>query len=87
MSRSLWLTFALFAGICFSVAIRRVLITGATGYVGGQLFLKLMESGHEVTCMVRDASRVSLSLGGARVVEADVSPPPAVCLRHCGKST
>ena len=36
----------------------KILITGATGYVGGQLLPKLVESGHEVTCMVRDASRL-----------------------------
>ena len=43
----------------------KILITGATGYVGGQLLPRLLESGHEVTCMVRDASRLSHSLEGA----------------------
>ena len=60
----------------------KVLITGATGYVGGQLLPRLLESGHEVTCMVRDASQPSRSLGHARIVEADVllpsSLPPAL---------
>jgi uncharacterized protein YbjT (DUF2867 family) len=53
----------------------KILITGATGYVGGQLLPKLVESGHEVTCMVRDASRLSHSLGGAHIVEADALHP------------
>jgi uncharacterized protein YbjT (DUF2867 family)/uncharacterized protein YndB with AHSA1/START domain len=49
----------------------RILIAGATGYVGGQLLPRLVEAGHEVVCMVRDASRLSSSLKGARIVEAD----------------
>jgi uncharacterized protein YbjT (DUF2867 family) len=53
----------------------KILITGATGYVGGQLLPKLVESGHEVTCMVRGASRLRRSLGGARMVEADALDP------------
>jgi uncharacterized protein YbjT (DUF2867 family) len=53
----------------------KILITGATGYVGGQLLPRLLESGHEVTCMVRDASRPSRSLGPGRIVEADALHP------------
>ncbi len=53
----------------------RILITGATGYVGGRLLPKLVQSGYEVTCMVRDASRLSPNLGSARIVEADVLHP------------
>ncbi len=53
----------------------KILITGATGYVGGQLLPKLLQSGHEVTCMVRDISRFNPNLRGARVVEADVLQP------------
>jgi len=53
----------------------RILITGATGYVGGQLLPRLMEAGHEVACMVRDVSRLDSSLKGARIVEADALRP------------
>jgi uncharacterized protein YbjT (DUF2867 family) len=53
----------------------KILITGATGYVGGHLLPKLVESGHEVACMVRDASRFSPSSRGVRIVEADVLHP------------
>jgi uncharacterized protein YbjT (DUF2867 family) len=53
----------------------KILITGATGYVGGQLLPKLVHSGHEVTCMVRDSSRFNANLRGAQVVEADVLQP------------
>ena len=53
----------------------KILITGSTGYVGGQLLPKLVASGHEVTCMVRDASRLGGGLKGAAIVEGDALYP------------
>jgi uncharacterized protein YbjT (DUF2867 family) len=35
-----------------------ILVTGATGYVGGRLVLKLLEAGYRVRCLVRDPSRL-----------------------------
>lgn len=35
-----------------------ILITGATGYVGGRLVPKLLEAGYRVRCLVRDTSRL-----------------------------
>ena len=35
-----------------------ILITGATGYVGGRLVPKLLEAGYQVRCLVRDPSRL-----------------------------
>jgi uncharacterized protein YbjT (DUF2867 family) len=52
----------------------RILLTGATGYVGGQLLPRLLADGHEVRCLVRDRQRARATLGDARVslVEGDV---------------
>jgi len=35
-----------------------ILVTGATGYIGGRLVPRLLEAGHQVRCLVRDPSRL-----------------------------
>nr|BFE79790.1 hypothetical protein GCM10020093_023910 [Planobispora longispora] len=35
-----------------------VLVTGATGYIGGRLVPGLLEAGHEVTCAARHPGRL-----------------------------
>ncbi len=51
-----------------------ILITGATGYIGGRLVPLLLARGHRVRCLVRDASRLEGRLWreGVEVVEGDV---------------
>jgi uncharacterized protein YbjT (DUF2867 family) len=41
-----------------STATRRILVAGATGYVGGRLIPRLLEKGYRVRCLVRDAARI-----------------------------
>jgi len=54
----------------------KILVTGASGYVGRQLASKLALAGHEVTCMVRRRSTASLPAGTcARIVVADALHP------------
>src|SRR3954465_11958473 len=36
----------------------RVLVTGATGYVGGRLVPALLDAGHDVVCLTRSRSRL-----------------------------
>lgn len=37
----------------------RVLVTGATGYIGGRLVPRLIEAGHSVTVLCRDRARIA----------------------------
>jgi len=53
-----------------------VLVTGATGFVGGRLVALLVDAGHEVTTLVRDAGRYDPP-AGVRVVEGDLLDPPS----------
>jgi uncharacterized protein YbjT (DUF2867 family) len=56
------------------VAVLRILLTGATGYVGGRLLPELLDAGHQVRCLVRDPDRARGRLDGrAELVRGDVS--------------
>ena len=35
-----------------------VLVTGATGYIGGRLVPRLLDAGYSVRCLVRDPARL-----------------------------
>jgi uncharacterized protein YbjT (DUF2867 family) len=50
----------------------RVLVTGATGYIGGRLVPALGAAGHEVRCLVRDPARIEGRFGGVEIVRGDV---------------
>ena len=55
----------------------RVLVTGATGFVGGRLVSALLGEGHDVTVLVRDAPsyREEHPTDDVRIVEADLLEP------------
>jgi uncharacterized protein YbjT (DUF2867 family) len=54
--------------------VMRVLVTGATGFIGRRLVPALLEAGHDVTVLVRDASRYDPP-ADVRVVEGDLLDP------------
>jgi len=60
----------------------RILVVGASGYIGGRLVPLLAARGHDLTLLARDPRPLVARFPGARVVGADlldpVSIPPAV---------
>ncbi|WP_316831768.1 SDR family oxidoreductase [Pedobacter aquatilis] len=53
----------------------KILLTGATGYIGRRLMPVLIEMGHTLVCLVRDKARLDISAfkpGKVEVVEADL---------------
>jgi uncharacterized protein YbjT (DUF2867 family) len=52
----------------------RIMVTGATGYIGGRLVPRLLEQGHEVVCMSRNPELLTLDpwRDQVEVVAADV---------------
>lgn len=58
----------------------KVLVTGATGYVGGRLVPRLLERGHEVRCMTRDWESLTLDpwRDDVEVVSADALDPASL---------
>ena len=58
----------------------RILLTGATGYLGGRLAPRLLERGHDVRVLVRDRSRLRDVpwADDVEVVEGDLSDPDSV---------
>ncbi|WP_081927153.1 NAD(P)H-binding protein [Halobellus rufus] len=53
----------------------KVLVTGATGFVGSRLVPALDAAGHDVTALVRDAARYEPPSSSVRVVEGDLLEP------------
>ena len=69
---------------------RLVLVTGATGYIGGRLVPRLLEAGYRVRCLVRDARRLQGRPWSEQVevVEGDATRPetlPAALAGVCGR--
>ena len=54
----------------------RVLMTGATGFIGNALAQALLREGHELVCAVREPARLDLGPGRWRAVRADLSTVP-----------
>jgi uncharacterized protein YbjT (DUF2867 family) len=59
----------------------RILLTGATGYIGKRLLPVLLEAGHEVICSVRDSGRLDIRKypkGRVEVIQADLLDPASL---------
>lgn len=54
----------------------RVLITGATGFIGGALARALLAQGHELICAVREPARLDLGPGPWSALQVDLQTMP-----------
>lgn len=65
----------------------KVLVTGATGYIGGRLVHRLLDQGHEVRCMSRDPKLLALDpwRDQVEVAQADALDPASLdgALEEC----
>ena len=67
---------------------RLVLVTGATGYIGGRLVPRLLAAGYRVRCLVRDARRLQGRPWSEQVevVEGDATRPETLPAALAGVS-
>jgi nucleoside-diphosphate-sugar epimerase len=62
-----------------SLASQSVLVTGASGFIGGHLVRRLLARGCNVSCLVRATSRVDeLRTAGARLIACDILDRPGI---------
>ena len=68
--------------------LKRVAVTGATGYIGGRLVPRLLEAGYAVRCLVRSARKLTDRPWAAdprvEIVQVDFSSPDGLAEALCG---
>ena len=64
-----------------------LLVTGATGYVGGRLVPRLLAAGHLVRCLVRDPARLQgrAWLGQVDKAAGDMLKPDSLAAAMSGE--
>jgi len=56
----------------------KLTVFGATGGVGREIVRQALDSGHQVTAVVRDPARLSVTGAGLEVVRADLTEPESL---------
>ncbi len=64
-----------------------ILVTGATGYVGGRLVPRLLGKGYNVRCIARDTSRLKDRWERVEIVQGDVLEPKSLQEKFIGIDT
>ena len=67
--------------------MKNVVLIGASGFVGTAILNELLNRGHKVTAIVRDAKKMTVSNPNLTIVEADVTDTDALKEAGKGKDT
>ena len=67
--------------------MKNVVLIGASGFVGTAILNELLNRGHKVTAIVRDAKKMTVSNPNLTIVEADVTDTDALKEASKGKDT
>lgn len=63
-----------------------ILLTGATGFLGGYVLNELVENGHEVTCLVRNSSNIdNIKKLNVKYVYGELDDQKSICEALKGK--
>ena len=65
--------------------MKNVALIGASGFVGSALLKELLERGHQVTAIVRNPEKITVSHPRLTIVRADVSDSDAIVEATTGK--
>ncbi len=65
----------------------KILVTGATGYIGGRLVPLLSASGHQVRCFARNPERLIGRFVGAEIAEGDLNDSASLKMACAGIDT
>ncbi|MDZ8119460.1 NAD(P)H-binding protein [Pontiella agarivorans] len=65
----------------------KILLTGATGYIGSKLLPELAAAGHEIKCIVRDPSRLNVSAPNITAFKGDLLERASLWRAFCGVDT
>ncbi|WP_406172709.1 NAD(P)-dependent oxidoreductase [Streptomyces sp. NBC_00996] len=63
----------------------KLTVFGATGGIGQEIVRQALKSGHQVTAVVRDPTRLTVTGGGLEIFRADVTDPEALRAAVAGR--
>lgn len=63
----------------------KVVVTGASGFVGQHVLTDLLRHGLEVVAVTREANRLAGLSEAVRIMEMDISHPPTNCFEQMGR--
>ena len=63
----------------------KVVVTGASGFIGQHVLTDLLQHGLEIVAVTREATRLAGLSETVRIVEMDIAHPPSDCFEQMGR--